>query len=55
MIGCLMVLPIGGFLVLLGVYMGTLMAYFIGLAAAMGIYMSGLASYFTAFFLIMFG
>ncbi len=55
MIGCLIVFPIVGFLAMLGLYMGTLMAYFVGLATVMGIYMSGMAAYFTAFFIIMFG
>jgi len=55
MIGCLMVVPIVGFLAMLGLYMSTLMAYFVGLATAMGIYMSCVAAYFTAFLIIMFG
>lgn len=40
---------------LMGVYMSSLMAYFVAVATAMGIYMSAMASYFTAFFIIMFG
>ena len=55
MIGCLVLLPIAGFFIAMGVYMSSLMAYFVGLATAMGIYMSGVAAYFTAFFIIMFG
>ena len=55
MIGCLLLVPITGFLVLMGIYMTSLMAYFAAVVAAMGIYMSGMASYFTAFFIIMFG
>jgi hypothetical protein len=55
MIGCLLLVPITGFLVLMGLYMSTLMTYFVAVATAMGIYMSGMASFFTAFFIIMFG
>jgi hypothetical protein len=47
--------PIAGFFMLMGVYMSSLMAYFVAVATAMGIYMSAMASYFTAFFIIMFG
>jgi hypothetical protein len=55
MIGCLLLFPLAGFLVLMGVYMSTLMGYFVAVATAMGIYMSGMAAYFTAFFFIVFG
>jgi hypothetical protein len=55
MIGFLMLLPTVGFFAVLGMYMGTLGAYFMALATAMGIYMGGLIAYFTAFFMIMFG
>ena len=55
MIGCLLLLPLAGFLTLMGVYMSSLMAYFVAVAGAMGIYMAGMAAYFTAFFIIMFG
>jgi hypothetical protein len=55
MIGCLLLVPIAGFLALMGVYMSSLMGYFVAVATAMGIYMAGMASYFTAFFIIMFG
>ena len=55
MIGCLLLVPIAGFLVMMGVYMSSLMAYFVGIAGVMGVYMAGMASYFTAFFIIMFG
>ena len=55
MIGCLLLFPLAGFLTLMGVYMSSLMAYFVVIAGAMGIYMAGMASYFTAFFIIMFG
>jgi hypothetical protein len=55
MIGCLILFPIAGFLALMGVYMSTMMAYFIGLTAVMGAYASAMAAYFTAFFIIMFG
>jgi hypothetical protein len=55
MIGCLMLFAATGFFAVMGIYMGTLAAYFVALATAMGIYMSGMAAYFTAFFLIMFG
>jgi hypothetical protein len=48
-IGCLLLLPISGFLVLMGIYMTTLMGYFAALAGAMGIYAGGLIAYFTAF------
>ena len=55
MIGCLMLFAATGFFVMMGIYMGSLMTYFVGLATAMGIYMSAMAAYFTAFFIIMFG
>jgi hypothetical protein len=55
MIGCLMLVPIAGFLTLIGVYMSSLMAFFVGIVGLMGMYMSGVAAYFTAFFIIMFG
>jgi len=55
MIGCLLLVPIAGVLALMGIYMTSMMAYFVGIAGAMGIYMAGMASYFTAFFIIMFG
>ena len=55
MIGCLLLIPIAGFLAMMGIYMSSLMAYFVVVATAMGIYMSGMAAYFTAFFIIMFG
>jgi hypothetical protein len=55
MIGCLMLLPIAGFLSLMGVYMTSIMAYFVVVVGALGVYMSFMASYFTAFFIIMFG
>jgi len=55
MIGCLLLLPLAGFLMLMGIYMSSLMAYFVAIATAMGMYMSGMAAYFTAFFIIMFG
>jgi len=55
MVGCLLFLPLAGFLTLMGIYMSSLMAYFIGIATLMGMYMSGMASFFTAFFIIMFG
>jgi len=40
---------------MMGIYMSSLMAYFVVIAGAMGVYMSVMASYFTAFFIIMFG
>jgi hypothetical protein len=52
-IGCLLLVPITGFFVLMGVYMSALMAYFVALAGAMGIYMGGLIAYFTAFIMFM--
>ncbi len=55
MIGCLLLFPIAGFFLAMGVYMSTMMALFGALAAAMGIYMGGLIAYFTAFFMFMFG
>jgi len=55
MIGCFMLFPLAGFFIVMGIYMGSLMAYFVALATAMGIYMGGMIAYFTAFFLIMFG
>jgi len=55
MIGCLLLLPFAGFLTLMGIYMSSLMAYFVAVATAMGMYMSVMASYFTAFFIIVFG
>jgi hypothetical protein len=55
MIGCLMLFPLAGFLSLMGIYMSSLMAYFVGIATLMGMYMSGMAAYFTAFLIIMFG
>jgi len=55
MIGCLLLFPLAGFLTLMGIYMSSLMAYFVGIATLMGMYMSGIAAYFTAFFIIMFG
>jgi hypothetical protein len=55
MIAFMLLAPIIGFLVLMGIYMTSLMAYFVAVVAAMGIYMSGMASFFTAFFIIMFG
>jgi len=55
MIGCLLLIPIAGFLAMMGIYMSSLMAYFVAIAGAMGIYMAGMASFFTAFFIIMFG
>jgi hypothetical protein len=55
MIGCLLLFPIAGFLALMGIYMSSLMAYFVAIVGALGIYMSGVAAYFTAFFMIMFG
>ncbi len=55
MIGCLMLFPLAGFFVAMGIYMSALMAYFVGVATVMGIYMGGMAAYFTAFFFILFG
>ena len=55
MIGCLLLFPLVGFFAIMGVYMSSLMAYFVAVAGAMGIYMAGMAAYFTAFFIIMFG
>ena len=55
MIGCLLLVPIAGLLAMMGIYMSSLMAYFVVIAGAMGVYMSGMAAYFTAFFIIMFG
>ena len=55
MIGCLLLVPVAGFLALMGVYMSSLMAYFVVVATAVGMYMSAMASFFTAFFIIMFG
>lgn len=51
MIGCFMLLPITGFLVLMGIYIGSLAAYFVAIAGAMGLYFGGLIAYFTAFFM----
>ena len=55
MIGCLLLIPIAALIAMMGVYMTSLMAYFVVVAGAMGVYMAGMASYFTAFFIIMFG
>jgi hypothetical protein len=55
MTGCLFLLPIAGFLTIMGVYMTSMMAFFGALGTAMGVYMAGMASFFTAFFIIMFG
>jgi len=55
MIGCLLLFPIAGFFAIMGVYMSSLMTYFVGITAFMGVYMSVMASFFTAFFIIMFG
>ena len=55
MIGCLLLVPIAALIAMMGVYMTSLMAYFVVVAGAMGVYMAGMASYFTAFFIIMFG
>ena len=55
MTGCLIFLPIAGFLTIMGVYMTGLVAFFGVLGTTMGVYMAGMASFFTAFFLIMFG
>ncbi len=55
MIGCLLLFPLAGFLMIMGVYMTSIMALFGALGTAMGIYMGGMAAYFTAFFIIMFG
>jgi hypothetical protein len=51
MLGCLMLFPITGLFIVMGVYMSSLMAYFATLATFMGIYMGGLLAYFTAFFM----
>ena len=55
MIGCFMLLPLAGFFIVMGVYTGSLMAYFVALAGAMGIYMGSLIAYLTAFVMIVFG
>ena len=55
MTGCLFLLPIAGFLTIMGVYMTSLVAFFGVLGTAVGMYMAGMASFFTAFFIIMFG
>jgi len=55
MTGCLLLFPLAGFLTIMGVYMSSLMAYFVGIVGAMGVYMSAMAAFFTAFFIIMFG
>lgn len=55
MIGCLLFFPLAGFFIVMSIYMGSLMAYFVALATAMGIYMGGMIAFFTAFFIIMFG
>jgi hypothetical protein len=55
MTGCLLLLPVAAFFTFMGIYMSSMMAYFVGLATLMGVYMAGMASYFTAFFIIMFG
>jgi len=54
MIGCFMVAVVTGFFVTMSVYMGTLAAYFVGVAAAMGVYMSGLTAFLTALVFIIF-
>jgi hypothetical protein len=53
--GCFMLFVATGFFTVLGIYMSSLMAYFVAVATAMGIYMSGMAAYFTALFFIIFG
>jgi hypothetical protein len=55
MIGCLMLLPITGAFVAMGVYMSALMACLASVAVAMGIYMGGIIAYLTAFFMFVFG
>jgi len=55
MIGCLFLLPIAGFLTLMGVYMTSMMALLGTVGTALGVYMAGIASFLTAFFIIMFG
>jgi len=55
MIGCLMLVPIAGFFIAMGVYMSSLMAFFVGIVGLMGMYMSGVAAYFTAFFMFVLG
>jgi len=54
MIGCLMLIPLAGLFIVMGIYMGTLMVFLVGMATAMGIYMGGLIAYLTAFFMILF-
>jgi len=55
MIGCLLLLPIAGFLSFMGVYMTSMMAFLGAVGTALGVYMAGVASFLTAFFIIMFG
>ena len=55
MIGCLLLVPIAALLVMMGVYMTSMMAFFGALGTAMGIYAGGMMAFFTAFFIIMFG
>jgi hypothetical protein len=55
MIGCLLLVPVTGSLVLMGVYMSSLMGYLVVVATALGIYMSAMAAYFTALFIWIFG
>jgi hypothetical protein len=55
MIGCLMLVPIAGFLTMMGIYTGALMSYFVAVVGALGAYASFMSAYFTAFFIIMFG
>ena len=44
-----------GFFIAMGIYMSSMMVFFVSLATAMGIYMGGMMAYFTAFFMIMLG
>jgi hypothetical protein len=49
MIGCLMLFPIAGALVALGVYATSIVAFLGTVATAMAIYMGGIFAYFVAF------
>lgn len=55
MIGCLLLVPVTGAFVLMGIYMSALMGYLVAAATALGIYMTAMASYFTALFILIFG
>jgi hypothetical protein len=54
MIGCFLLFAGAGFLTVMAVYMGTLIAYFVAFATTMAIYVSTFVGIFASYILLFF-